>query len=71
MRPPDRIPEVLELIGAIWKHGQHSDLRFFQLVSMLQGYVNMINRQPQNADVFYVDDDVLLKALRKYKEELQ
>jgi len=68
MRNPDRINEVLGLIGDIWCH--HSDLRFFQLMSMIQSYVNGTNGQPQDADVFYMDDDVLLKALRKYKEAL-
>jgi len=70
MRNPDRINEVLGLIGDIWNCGQHSDLRFFQLVGVFQSYVNGTNRQPHDADVFYVDDDVLLKALRKYKEGL-
>lgn len=71
MRNPERIGEVLALIGEIWSHRQHSDLRFFQLISLMQSYVNGINRRSANSDVFYLEDEVLLKALRKYKEGIQ
>lgn len=68
MKNPDRIGEVLGLVGEIWS--KHSDLRFFQLVSVLQSCVNADNEQPSNSDVFYVEDDVLLKSLRKFKETM-
>lgn len=71
MRNPDRIDEVLGIIGDIWKRGNHSDLRFFQLTMVFQSFVNGVNRQPSDADVFYLEDDELLKVLRKYKEVVQ
>ena len=34
MRPPERIDEILELIGGIWK--KNPDMRFMQLLYILQ-----------------------------------
>ena len=34
MRPPERIDEILELIGEIWK--KNPDMRFMQLLYILQ-----------------------------------
>lgn len=52
MRNPDRIPQVLAKIRAAWN--KNPDLRLGQIVS---------NLTPHRQDVFYVEDDVLVKDL--------
>ena len=69
MRNPNRIPKVLQAFEEVWT--QYPDIRFWQILPVLQSYVNAVNGQPQNSDLFYLEDDEFLKILEKYKEELK
>lgn len=55
MRNPKRIKEILDLIQEIWVPAP--DLRLTQLI------MNALN---MNGDPYYIEDDDLLKALKKY-----
>lgn len=55
MRDPNRIPKVLEYVQRVWE--RNPDLRLGQLI------VNLMT--PRFADIFYVEDDQLLDAIRK------
>ena len=60
MRDPDRIPRILEKLRAYWE--ANPDLRLCQIVS---------NLNPSGTpDPFYVEDDVIEKALDKESEEI-
>lgn len=65
MRPPERIPKLLELLGEYWK--KNPELRLGQLILNLtkeHKHRVLIN----TPDVFYVDDDdlqVVLETLLK------
>lgn len=54
MRNPDRIPEVLERVGRVWR--ENPDLRLLQL--LLAPHPTRYSRAP-----FYVEDDDLVEAL--------
>jgi len=54
MRDPNRIPEVLDLIKQLWE--KYPDWRLGQLI---------VNVSDTN-DVFYVEDDRVVKGLRNY-----
>jgi len=40
MRQLERIDRITNLINAIWKHEQHQDLRFHQLIGILENELN-------------------------------
>ena len=55
MRDPDRINELLELLGMYW-HGTNTDLRLGQILGNLNPNKNM--------DSYYLEDDVLIDILK-------
>ena len=56
MRDENRIDYMLKLVGKIWH--KHPDMRFGQLVSNLYTYTS-------KTDMFYVEDDELMRLLQK------
>jgi uncharacterized protein YihD (DUF1040 family) len=66
MRNPERIPEVLSTIEALWK--QWPDLRFWQFIEVLQGMVNVNSGRPQDSDLFYLEDDEFLRVMKEVKD---
>ncbi len=57
MRDPKRIPDILNLIGRLWV--ENPDLRIGQLLhnaAWLGGH--------KNSDIFYAEDDIVLKGLQ-------
>lgn len=61
MRDPDRIPEILELLGEIWR--LEPDLRLGQLIFNAARI-----REDGIEDVFSIEDPVLRKGLIRYLE---
>jgi uncharacterized protein YihD (DUF1040 family) len=57
MRDPDRIEKMIGLIRKVWY--KSPDLRLTQLI---------MNALKMNEDPYYVEDDVLEKALKNYYE---
>lgn len=57
MRDPKRIPKIIELVEKIWI--KYPDLRLTQLI---------MNALAMNKDPYFVEDDILYKALKTYKE---
>lgn len=55
MRDPKRIDKILKLIKKIWK--KSPDLRLTQLI---------MNALSMNSDPYYIEDDILEKALTEY-----
>ena len=77
MRPPERIDEILEHIGQIWK--KSPDLRFMQLLYILQsdcselqdGRGKVVEKQEDGFervgyDLFHFEDKAFLKFLKNY-----
>lgn len=61
MRDPERIPEMLRVLAAIWY--TYPDLRLGQLI---------VNACPAGQDdPFYVEDDVLLDGLKKLPNRMR
>jgi uncharacterized protein YihD (DUF1040 family) len=60
-RDPKRIPEMLEALRAVWE--KNPDLRLMQLI------VNACHASA--ADLFYYEDDELLKGLRAFEGSTQ
>jgi uncharacterized protein YihD (DUF1040 family) len=56
MRDPNRIAHLLVLLGKLWK--RNSDLRFSQIVEILKSKLG-------TDDMFYVEDDDLIKLLER------
>jgi uncharacterized protein YihD (DUF1040 family) len=56
MRDPNRIAHLLVLLGKLWK--RNSDLRFSQIVEILKSKLG-------TDDMFYVEDDDLIKLLEE------
>jgi ribonuclease inhibitor len=54
-RDPDRIPEVLELLGDVWK--RHPELRLTQLI------LNYLHPEVQCPQLYGLEDDELLRRL--------
>ncbi len=64
MRDPDRIPEILDLLGKIWQ--LEPDLRLGQLV------LNTARmRSAGIEDVFSIEDESLRKGLTRYLEMIR
>ena len=57
MRNPKRIDPILELIKEIWY--RYPDLRLTQLI---------MNALKIAGDPYYIEDDKLVEALKKYKK---
>ena len=60
MRDINRIPHMFVLLGKIWK--RNPDLRFAQLVEILKSKLG-------TDDMYYVEDDDLVKLLERMVEE--
>lgn len=58
MRDKHRIEPFLVELGELWK--KYPDLRFGQLVANLQAMVS------KNPDIFYTEDDQMLKVIRSF-----
>ena len=56
MRDPNRIAHLLVLLGRLWK--QSPDLRFAQIVELLKSKLGTY-------DMFYIEDDDLIKLLER------
>jgi len=56
MRELERIDRITNLINQIWKHEQHRDLRFHQLISSLESDFNKENRNIYSNE-FYKRED--------------
>ena len=56
MRDPNRIAHLLVLLGKLWK--RNSDLRFAQIIEIL-------NSKLCTDDMFYVEDEDLIKLLER------
>ena len=57
MRDPNRIDEILSELRKYWK--ANPDLRLGQIIS------NFSSQHNGNSDPFYMEDDILLKLLKK------
>lgn len=60
MRDPKRIPEVLNELKGIWS--SFPDLRLGQL---------LLNAIPGPVDLYYAEDEQLIKVIRKYYSEVK
>lgn len=58
MRDRKRIEPFLAELGELWE--KYPDLRFGQLVANLQATIS------KNPDLFYTEDDQMLKAIRSF-----
>ena len=56
MRDPNRIAHLLVLLGRLWK--RNPDLRFAQIIEILKLKLG-------TDDMFYVEDDSLIKLLER------
>lgn len=63
MRDPNRIPQMLKAIEELWRASP--DLRLGQL---LVTATNMSGRPVVCPEIFYVEDDVLLKGVEQYHD---
>jgi uncharacterized protein YihD (DUF1040 family) len=64
MRDPNRIPEILAEIGKIWMN--NPDLRLMQLLD------NALIQQEEvgiGFDMFYVEDELVLRALKEFSKK--
>ena len=59
MKDPNRIVEVLERLGDLWR--KYPDFRLGQLICML----SRKRDDPSHADIYDVEDDDLLEAIRR------
>lgn len=66
MRDINRIPKVLSAIENEWK--SFPDMRFFQFVLFLGQIINQTNERPPDFDLFYLEDEELLRILKTLKE---
>jgi uncharacterized protein YihD (DUF1040 family) len=63
MRDPARIPEVLAAIHNVWK--RNPDLRLGQIVTIATA---KSGRNVECPEIFYLEDEDLLRGLRKYDQ---
>ena len=79
MRPPERIDEIMSLLERIWKMETHADMRFFQLIYVLQyrfsqshgdrGKIESVESDGAanvGFDLFNTEDDEVIEFLRTY-----
>ena len=66
MRNPERIDKILEKIREVWH--RNPDLRLGQLVSVV---TTLDHVWPEGSDIFFIEDDVFLKKLGKFNDELK
>lgn len=64
MRNPQRIDRLLNVVKRLWQ--QQPDLRLCQLISNAVGMAT----QKAMPDYFYIEDEVLLKGLELYIEDI-
>ena len=57
MRNPERIPIILEQLKKIWT--EHPDMRLGQLL------VGAVQKRTGVSDIFYVEDETLLKMVKE------
>lgn len=60
-RDPARINGILDKLREVWE--RHPDLRLTQLV------VNVAGATPPCPEIFYLDDDALLRGLYSYESQ--
>lgn len=60
-RPSERIPEILEVLGAVWT--ENSNQRLTQLLYNVLAEANVAD------DCYQIEDDFLLEALRQYDRD--
>jgi len=63
MRDPNRIPELLNLIGQVWMLAP--DLRICQVLL----HAAYLSGHTLSNDLFYVEDDKMVEGLRLWIEE--
>lgn len=61
MRDPKRIDEVTQLFNEVWH--KYPDLRFWQLLSAIP-----MRKVTEATDLFFVEDDKTIEALKKMLE---
>ena len=59
MRDANRIVPILEEINKLWH--RYPDFRFYQLLIMVSEYID----EPKPYDLFFLEDDRLMKALKR------
>ncbi len=62
MRDPDRIPAILRALEEVWR--ADPDLRLGQL---LVNATNFSGRKVVCPEIFYAEDDVMLKGIEHYR----
>ena len=67
MRDPTRIPLVIQLLSDVWT--RYPDLRFLQLMSVIQQRTNEHCGKSRYNDTYYIEDNKLIETLEKLKEE--
>lgn len=80
MRAPERIDDILELIGGIWK--KNPDMRFMQLLYILQmdcaesqnGWGKVIEKDKDGServgfDLFHFEDGAFQQILEKHSRK--
>ena len=63
MRDIARIDRLQELITEYWKLPQNEDMRYFQFISYLERKIQSITNKH---DLFFVEDDVIIKLIETY-----
>ncbi len=66
MRDPNRISNILKAIEEVWR--SNPDLRLGQLFVTA---TNMSGRKVVCPEMFYVEDDVLIKGIEQYRDRLR
>jgi hypothetical protein len=65
MRDPERIPVILKALEEVWRASQ--DLRLGQL---LVTATNFSGRKTECPEIFYAEDDAMLKGIEHYRDLL-
>jgi hypothetical protein len=66
MRDPNRISPILKALEEVWR--ANPDLRLGQL---LVAATNVCGRNVVCPEIFYAEDDVLLKGIEQYRDLLR
>lgn len=66
-RDPKRIFGIMYRIADLWE--KSPDLRFFQFIAMLEKKITVLLEGYATHDLFYLEDDILLKALEKLMKD--
>lgn len=65
MRNPDRIYPFCNQMAALWS--QQPDLRFGQMMVALSSYTEI----EKHKDMFYIEDEQLIKIIKEYMEKIK